>query len=337
MIYQSDFNQNVNPGLAIGGEVMLFTVIEQNKCNFVYKDGNTNTLTSQRPADWESRLMNFEKAAKAAGLTHLWDGPSSPDRWISRKRSAKELKIHRLENDCLQIDVLPGYGGRIWRMKDLASGKEVLRAVADPNGFQIDRGYEEYSAKEYRSPGCFENYQVKEESKQRIVLEAKLGNGLTLTRRIELPAGRRGLEIMSTLTNSAEQTRKACLRIHPEFAVDSPADILLAFKRSDGSLSKRPLLDGGSSSDIVDLTLAGSDRPCGEWGFLDKKRGLGVINRFEKAELSCYLCCSAPDKHINLELWSAEKDLKPGENIEIHQSYDIINAFPEESQGGNKE
>lgn len=310
---------------------VIFTILEQ-ELPLYRLEGKT--LIPQASSQ-EVLLDKFERIMKAAKVTRLLEQYRDPALWVAAKRSdGVKVAVKQIKNKQLEVNVLPGLGGRIWCLKDLASGREIFRTVVAPGGFQINEGgYEEYSTKGYRSSGWHESYQVKESTAQRLTLAAKLPNDFTLSRSFELLPDGRCLEITSTLTNIGKQIRKACFRIHPEFAFDNPQEVILAFKRKDGNWERKTMADlpkNIGSPEIAELVLTGEERPYGEWGFVDKKAEIGVINRFRAAEVGrCYIYCSSADKLFTWELWSVEKELRPGESIAIHQSYEIINALPE--------
>ncbi|MDD2706643.1 MAG: DUF4838 domain-containing protein [Verrucomicrobiae bacterium] len=274
-------------------------------------------------------VEKFEKVARAAGVTHTRETPKPDiDSWIRGKRAGgARTAIKRLRNAVLSLDVLPGFGGRIWRMKYLPTGREVFRPVGEPDKWKIgENGYEEYCGAEYRSPGWCEKYEVKELSEQRLVLETFLPKqGIRLIRRIELDAHKPVLRIVTTLVNQTQTACQAGLRIHPAFAMDDPRRAMVKIRRKDGGWREQPLAALKDQDGIMDVWFRGNDLPFGEWSFVDGASGLEVINRFDPAKVSqCYLFSSSFLKQANLELFSTPSCLRPGESWEFSQTYELI-------------
>ena len=286
----------------------------------------TDALVVQQPAD-AARLKELEADARAAGVTHIREGKPNLKEWLAaqRKRSM-DLPVERLRSSTLEACVLPESGGRLWRLRLLSEGREVLKIAGTPDALQPnEEGYEEFSESGYRSPGWNESYAVVERSPRRILLQADLRSGLRLVREIKLSPKQAKVSIASTLTNPGRKDRQACLRIHPSLSMASVASTSVWTKSADGEWHRRPLARPADPEAPKELWLQGAECPAGEWALVDEASDLAILNRFSRREVdSCLLSWSGRDGRANLELYSHTRLLKPGESLRIRHSYEAI-------------
>jgi hypothetical protein len=60
------------------------------------------------------------------------------------------------------------------------------------------------------------------------------------------------------------------------------------------------------------------------WRLLDPAGGVEITNRFDPAQVAqALLHWSIPDKCVNLELYTKQVTLKPGESIELKQEIEV--------------
>lgn len=273
-------------------------------------------------------VEKFEKIAKAAKVTHTKEGTPNIEQWIAAaKVNVSGLSIKHLKNPVLEVDIVPETGGRIWRMKYLPSGKEVIKPYGSKTNFQVDRnGYEEYSTNGYRSAGWNEKYEIKECTETKLLLTAELKNGYRMERFYELDPVKACLNITSTLTNKDSKARQSCFRIHPAFSVANVQKATLKTKLNDGSWSQCSLSNPEDRlAEKGTFFENGKDLPCGEWMVVDNTDDITLTNKFQPSEISkCYVNWNGRENRVNLEMWSAAVNLKPGESMVVHHSYEVI-------------
>ncbi len=278
-------------------------------------------------ADMSTLAEQFEKIARAEGVTMIREGgdDATLDAWLKTvPRRPAALPIERLKSGLLQLDVLPDLGGRIWRMST-AQGGQVLVTNGGPGAWDAaNGGYEEYSTSEYHSPGWQEAYAVKDRSERAITLEADLTNGLRLTRRIELGEAKSVVSIASTVTNVSGAARTACLRVHPEFAVKDIASLQVRVRKPDGSWHVVALANPADPAAEKSMWLDGNDVPAGEWQIVDGAGKVLISDQLQRDQIGkCLLNWHGAKQRVNLELYSPEKPLAPGESITIEHSYTV--------------
>ena len=82
------------------------------------------------------------------------------------------------------------------------------------------------------------------------------------------------------------------------------------------------------------LWLRGEDVPEGEWTLLDAAGNVSVANTIQREQVGqCLLDWSPVQKRVNLELYSPERQLAPGESIVVEQSYEVRSPAVRAEQG----
>lgn len=253
---------------------------------------------------------------------------------VQGARDAATQHLVVLENAHLQVQVIPSLGGRIWRLRAKAWGEDVLRRNPVPrhllvagakSGSYVDLGgYEEYVGEEFGSPGWAEPYEAAVAAdRQSVVLTARLASGLTLRRTVRLLAEQPGIEIDSQLTNTTEQEMPGVmLRAHPEFRVPPGArEPILSWRLPDGTWAGRAATG--------EAWLSGEELPAGAWSLGDRALNVSLVNEFDPTQVSrCFLYATPNWDFFNLELFSAKKDLAPGESLRLTHRYVIRQGLP---------
>ncbi len=271
-------------------------------------------------------VARFEQIARAEGVTHIREGGPLDD-WLSRlPRDGASLRLIRLRNPALEATLLPERGGRIWRLRTLPAGKEILKRFGTPEALEpAEGGYEEYSDAGYRSPGWVEVYTVKEQSERAATLEATLKNGLRVTRRIELDPEKPVLKVSTTLTNTGKAVVSASPRVHPAFAVTDNAKATVWLKSAAGKWTTFTPVTKEDLQSENERWLGGADRPAGEWALVDNTDDVGVINRFDTGQVAkCYVNWNGRERRVNLEIFTEETKLSPGQSVTLAHTYEVV-------------
>lgn len=286
-------------------------------------------LAQEGGTDVSALAQEFERIARAEGVTMVREGGPDAllDAWLaSIPRRPRDVTIEHIGNPTIQLSVLPALGGRIWRMR--YGGRDLLTlAGAESSRSPLDDGYEEYSESGYHSAGWSDPFTVKERSERSITLEANLRSGLRMTRRIEVDAAKPLVTITSVLTNTGTETSAACLRVHPEFAVSSTAQTSVRILSVDGSWRNIDLANPADLNAEKDLWLREGEVPNGAWEIVDKGAGLTISNRVQRSMLGqCLLNWSGAGHRVNLELFSPETKLAPGQALTLEHTYEVAAA-----------
>ncbi len=284
-------------------------------------------LVPDRASDIATLADEFERIAKAEGLSAISEGGWGHDwqGWLNgvRARAGKRMDVERLRGGGLEAVLVPALGGKILTLTRLSDAEPVLQVGRSGEGIvPTSGGYKEFSESGFESPGWSEAYDVLERSANSILLGADLENGLRLERRVTLLENRPVVAIESTLRNVSDGPRTGCIRVHPCFRLHDPAMTRLRFGPP-----------GAPELPITELQKEGQREwwlrdaavPPGEWALVDEARDMTIIARFTREDtLFCYLNWD-PDAHrANLEFWTPDRTLEPGESFSIAHSYEVV-------------
>jgi hypothetical protein len=280
-----------------------------------------------------SLVDRFETIARAEGVTHIREGQRGWfDNWIQGvKQRSRPVNLLTIRNDQLVAEIIPEMGGRIWSLQDLASGADLLKRFgSEDDGWQpSEGGYEEYSTNGYRSPGWSEDYRVVKQEATAVELECTLANGFVMGRRIELAGDSPALLVTSTLRNASKAVQKVQFRTHPAFGVSNMAKATAFFQQADGTWRRLSLANPADPKAEKEVWLRGGECPVGAWGYFDGEAGIGIRNAFTPAEVDfCYLNYNGDQRRVNLEQWSARRELNPGQSAILHNRYEVIRKLP---------
>ncbi len=302
---------------------IMYTMIAMGYSGYV-EDGNTLFVPKNRVDG--GLAAAFEKIARKEGVTMINEG-TSLDNWLnSLNKEGESLQVIKLANPSLSLSLLPGAGGRIWKMSYLPTNKELMRVYGKPGSLQPKQGgYEEFSNLGYRSPGWSDVYTVSEQTNTSIKLEATLSNGLKFSRVISLDAAKPVVNIKSTITNASTVAIESGIRVHPEFSASEVNKGYLAVKKGDGTWGATSLLVTKDPDSEKEIWMRGAAKPAGEWAFIDGVDGLGIVNRFNPNQVDLtYFNYFGNGGRINLELFPKATKLEPGQSISLDQSYEIV-------------
>ena len=258
-------------------------------------------------ADCAAIAKRFGDAAAAVKLTAIKEGGNHSQylAWLKAKsmNGRKEVKLVKLSNAHGSVTVIPSMGGRIWSCKN-TEGMEMMKIFGDEKkGYNpLMDGYEEYSSELYQSAGWQEVYEVMEQDASHVTMKTSLGNGRTLTRRVEMLPDRAGFKVTSELAGKGKQL----LRIHPAFSIGSPESTTLLLFHGE----KQEVIQL-SNDDSTNAYFRDDNCPTGKWGFRTKLGGKDVIvlNTFDTSQIDfCYVNMKPEEKRLNLEQWSKSQD-----------------------------
>ena len=273
----------------------------------------------------DAEVEALRRRARERGL--LDDGMQ---RVLFRTRARAE-KLAWLENERIRVGVLPGVGGRVLRLINTRSGRNLLYEpmaidrLEDPGvGYFRYGGYEEYTGSAFASPGWeipMSHTVTRGPASTSLILKGRV-NGLDVKRVIAIPAGDSAeVRITTTLTNITAEPRKARIRVHPEFKIGEKLDDVVLFTLgADGATDRQPIR---SVSSMADHDVRGM------WGARHRDEPYGILNTFppEGAELHLHLDPEA--QSFNLELFGNEKVVAPGDSLTLEHAYRLLEGREE--------
>ena len=275
----------------------------------------------------QNTITSLADTIKAEGITHVREGANgSAESWArSAVARTTAMDVKTLRNDLIAIDIIPSFGGRIWRAKYLPTGRDIiLHTGNDKEGFVIDdNGYEEYANLNYRGPGFADNYAIVESGANFVVLKATMPNGNTITRRIEVLDGKAAFKVTSKMT-SDKPVEKNAFRIHPAFMAEAPASSVFC-RKADGSWKEYSLHDKKLPMGEHEIWMNKDRRPAGQWAILDRTDNIVLLDTFEDASIDfCYLNWKGSAKRVNLEEWSTPVNSDANNGPSIINTYEVM-------------
>ncbi len=273
-------------------------------------------------------LDEFMRVARQAGITQIREGADiSGFEAEMRERAPASYPALKVENAALEFVFLPGLGGRIFSLRDKASGRDLVYqpgmefATVD----EVD-GYEEYLGEEYRHKGWLEEYQAKQETLADGTKVVTLWADMQpqhgrMTREIRIPAQGARFSIESSLTNIGDHADELMLRVHPAFACRVLPSTRVVLRQADGRWKAVSLPLEGQKDQFFTPQQAGG----GEWAVVQPTEGWALVQRFDPSEVAQLLLNSdAGVGRVNPELFSKTVELPPGETIRLSQSYEFV-------------
>ena len=306
---------------------LLYTEIALSRGALRYRDGK---LVSDSGEGAVGAVERFATIARQEGVTHIREGEGGGlEEWLATQQGrGQSVAVLTLRSPHLEADVIPALGGRLWRLKATANGRQVLKLFGDPETgcTPNEGGYEEYSTTSYRGPGWMEPYAVLESAPDRVVLEAALANGFTLRRTLRLLPDRAAIAVESVLTNR-NAARQAAFRVHPAFQVESTAKATLWLLNADGSWRRHSLANPKDPSAEKELWLRDAARPAGQWAIADETAGIAILNSFSPAEVATAYCnWNGAQGRVNLEQWSRAQELPQRGSLTLTNTYEILSG-----------
>jgi len=287
------------------------------------------------PADLsgvKERFKTFMNDVQSFHLTELHEGSKLNEDEAGFASSMKSYRVASLENASLRVDVAPELSGRIIRIMDKRSGRDVLHHPDSGEYSYPDVGglglfvYPDFFAHRL-SNGTWELASTP--GARELVLTAAYANGLKLRHSIELKGDTAALRSESTLENSSTSSLDAVLQLRFEVDPGSMEEVVLAFRRQDGKAVEKKLLQpeqqpGGSE------TYTGLALPDGEWQLVSPRAGLALVNRFSKEHVARSFVgwTARATNSVTMGLWSEKRTLKPGDVLRLEADYEINNPRP---------
>jgi hypothetical protein len=131
----------------------------------------------------------------------------------------------------------------------------------------------------------------------------------------------------TTLTHQGAEPQPYQVWIHPEYDSDSVTaseKVLTAYINNDGwhVVNTEYKIDRGSSDALL-------QNPDGGFAFFNHEKGFGVLQSFEPAEIQRAKLFWHPSRsQVNLEMYTAVKELKAGETLDYGYTVTFLKEPP---------
>jgi hypothetical protein len=277
------------------------------------------------PADPKAQALfqAVTRNARAFGITELQEGGNLADTEMVVSR-IRPYEVKTIENPAWRLDVVPEFDGRVVRMIDKRSGRDLLRkpAVGEGHGIPDSGGL---AVSIYPDPHA-KSWVVEWEAERSaapdvLTLVGKASNGLLLHRAFRLRPD--GVHAETVVENPAATAIDFVLHTRADFAPGDIDNTLVSFRGRDGSAVKQRLIAPGDPPFGNASWLEGS-QPDGTWTVSDPA-GVTVWNRFDAGSTRrCFVNWTAKSHpRVSLGLWSTPQHLNPGESFRVSMEYGV--------------
>ena len=276
------------------------------------------------PKEYGTLVDDYIALGRKHGLTRTQERTAAEEFYKQIQGMAKGFPAVRMENAIWRITVLPGENGKLASMVHKPSGRDVVY----PRGrmFNRHRAMEEWGALGFTDKDLL-TFKA-EKTDRGITLTGSLGDRMSMVRRIEFDAENPGrVNFRTSLTHRGAEPTTYQVWIHPEYDIDSTVDgenIVTAYVNSGGwkALGEDYEKVAGSSDWM-------ENPDGGGFAFFNNEKGFGVMESFDPAEIEHSKLYWRPNRsQINLELYSAVKELAPGEALDYGYTVTFMKEPP---------
>lgn len=265
-------------------------------------------------------LLDRIKATSLADVAMV--NPHDWERGIRDRMRPLPFNLVTLKSKHLELKIVPDSNGRLWRMKDLATGRQLF-ATWGANESALDgRGYAEFalprSMTRWKDEGCF---RVVEQTSVSVTMTAPLIDGLLSTRTVTLHDDAPRVSLQTVLGNPTDKPVTTTVCTHPAFSVLDVANARFEMV-ADGAVAESQSMDP-SALEGQGLWFKA---PTGEWRLVDGSSGTTITNRFDASRvdkcLGWYDNQAAP-RSATMELRFKPVVIAPGKTFGFSHSYAI--------------
>jgi hypothetical protein len=276
---------------------------------------------SYGPADPDAvrhRWAALATALRGFGIKSIHEGRNLEvdDRDYAAIRSYETLS---LEDGRWRVDVAPGLGGRVIRLLNKSTGRDLVRRTGPGEGGYPNVGGGTVSVHaDYQARAWPVSWTGERTAAGTIQLVGATENGLKLTRVLNLTSG--GLSDSITAENAGGATVGAVLRASIDL---DPGDIdraAVRFRRADGGETVRVLMRPEEQS-VGSEMWSGTALPAGEW----RLENAGVVSRFHAAavERAALGWTARTPPRVTFTTWSKPGEVRADKPLRLTVEYGV--------------
>jgi hypothetical protein len=281
------------------------------------------------PADLNALKTQFEQFLVRVGrfgITELHEGSKLAEDERRFNNYVRSYRVATLENSSLRVDVVPELSGRVVRMIDKKTGRNLLRRL-DPGEYENPDtgGLAVFVSPDFYSSPLETRWQLDSmEGPHHLTLTGTAANGFRLNRILRLSDEGAVLDTETVLEASGTEPVEVVLQSRFEADPDGIDDVVLAFRKQDGTAFEEKLIQPEKQPSGSDIFI-GSGLPDGQWQLLSKGQTPVLLNRFQKQQVGrCSLDWEGRrNPNVVLTVWSNKRNLAPGQRLELDASYRV--------------
>lgn len=274
-------------------------------------------VPTENPARTVLAGMVREKIAKY-GIGQVREGQPVAQFLDRLAQPAPSFPVVTIESARLTLTVVPALGGRIMRLVDRATGRNLLREPGpDDAGYPAAGGYEEYASSGSRGAGWNADFAIVASTPVTCTLRSTLRSGVELTRTYALDGAK--LLIETTAVNRSDVPRAVEMRSHPEFTPARSGRWAASVADGSGRFSEMRPGTGGSGADIAlpDAAARGAQA-------IIELGDCRVTQTWEPGEIGAVTLREPHADDVCLELVGKSAALAPGQSAVLRQTWEVV-------------
>ena len=275
------------------------------------------------PAEYAGLVPRYIELCKKYNMSMVSEQLPAKD-YFERLEKMEGMPAARIENEVWRLTVLPEQNGKLVEMFHKPSGQFLLPAITKDNILQ--GALDEVGQMGFAS-NAFSVFSS-ERGEDTILLKRSLDGGSTIRRRIALKGD--AIECESSVKNGGTEPMIFQFRVRPEFDAftgDENPDALGVYVRDTGweRINKGWKDSKGPDRDKL-LAARG-----GGFAYFNQDAGAGVRIDYPRESVKMPQLWWRPQyKQVNLELFSQECELQPGQELSMAYKLRFLDAPPAE-------
>lgn len=292
---------------------------------------NGTQLTSSLPNRIRDNLQPLLE------LLRQMDSPSiadveiiPPSRWeyeIQEQAKCLPMDLVLLANDHFELTIVPAVNGRIWKMKDRATNRQLFGMWGTNHSALDGRGYAEFALP--RSRGRWKDegvFALAGKTSNSVTMQATLLDGLLSTRTLTLVENKAEVSFHTILANPTAQPIPIAFCTHPVFNVSDIGQARAEMLTNDTVTESKTM-----NPESVQGEEVWFHSPTGQWRIVDGKSKTVITNTFDPSLVeNCLVWYDNRiwQGNVTMELRCRSVILQPGETFEFRHSYSITRMSP---------
>lgn len=302
-----------------------------------------------RPGEMRRRFAEFMSVVRSYGIQQLHEGRSLDFDEKAFEQRLRRYGVVTLENAWLRAQIVPELDARVVSLVSKPDAQALLRRALEAEAGRVvsvrhdpreqelllwpdpgDRAYPnagglnvqihpDYQARPWEVP-----WRIVSAAPDRLRLEGSLPNGLRLRQEMRLAEAE--LQIRTVVENEGVFNVQAALQARVNYGPGRLDDPRLAvhYRARDGRVVDRTMFEPGLETSGAEF-LEGPACPDGAWRALHRAGGRALLNRFGTDQVSRVRLewSVRGDNRLTLALWTAERELRPGEVLQLDAFYAV--------------
>ncbi|HVN82886.1 MAG TPA: DUF4838 domain-containing protein [Terriglobia bacterium] len=288
---------------------------------FEVKDGR---YTPNDLVGLNAQFGTFLAEVRRFGVTELHEDYNLAEDERRFHSNLRPYQATTLENASLRVDVVPELQGRVVRLIDKRTGRNVLRRLDLGEYENPDTGgLATLVSPDYYSKPREIKWTLKSPAEPlSLTLTSSDQDGLKLEQVLRIPAKEPVLNTEIVVEASGNRPVEVVLQSRFEADPGSVEDAVVTFRKQDGTLIERKLILPNEQPSGLEI-YSGSNAPGGQWRLLSGAGRSFLLNGFRKEQVErCSLDWNfRTNPSVVLTVWSKKRSLVSRERLTMETSY----------------